>query len=52
MNARCNLHIVVHYGRNTHHVAEGVFKASARALRMALESDPRLGDVPSTKGTL
>lgn len=51
-NARCNLHIQIHYGRNTHHVAEGVFKASARALRMALESDPRMPGVPSTKGTL
>ena len=51
-NALCNLHVNLHYGRNTHHVAEGAFKATARALRMALESDPRLTDVPSTKGTL
>ncbi|MBN1909189.1 MAG: imidazoleglycerol-phosphate dehydratase HisB [Pirellulales bacterium] len=51
-NALCNLHVNLHYGRNTHHVAEGVFKATARALRMAVESDPRLTDVPSTKGTL
>jgi imidazoleglycerol-phosphate dehydratase len=51
-HALCNLHITVHYGRNTHHVAEGVFKATARALRMAVESDPRITGVPSTKGTL
>jgi imidazoleglycerol-phosphate dehydratase len=51
-SARCNLHVLVHYGRNTHHVAEGVFKATARALRMAVDDDPRLRDVPSTKGRL
>ncbi len=51
-NALCNLHITVHYGRNSHHIAEGIFKATARALRMAAETDPRMGDVPSTKGTL
>ncbi len=51
-NALCNLHIIVHYGRNTHHVAEAVFKAAARALRMAVERDPRMPDVPSTKGVL
>ncbi|MEL7344094.1 MAG: imidazoleglycerol-phosphate dehydratase, partial [Pseudomonadota bacterium] len=38
---------------NSHHIAEASFKAVARALRMALETDPRAGDaVPSTKGTL
>ncbi len=51
-NALCNLHIIIHYGRNTHHVAEAVFKAAARALRMAVELDPRMPDVPSTKGAL
>lgn len=51
-NALCNLHIQIHYGRNTHHMAEGVFKATARALRMALEPDARMGGIPSTKGTL
>ena len=51
-NALCNLHVVVHYGRNSHHVAEGIFKATARALRMAVQQDPRMTDVPSTKGTL
>jgi imidazoleglycerol-phosphate dehydratase len=51
-NALCNLHIAVPYGRNSHHIAEAIFKATARALRMAVESDPRLRGVPSTKGTL
>lgn len=51
-NALCNLHVLVHYGRNSHHIAEAVFKAAARALRMAVESDPRSPGVPSTKGTL
>jgi imidazoleglycerol-phosphate dehydratase len=51
-NALCNLHILVHYGRNSHHISEAIFKASARALRMAFESDPRMPGVPSTKGTL
>lgn len=51
-NALCNLHILVHYGRNSHHISEAIFKASARALRMAAEADPRMSGVPSTKGTL
>jgi imidazoleglycerol-phosphate dehydratase len=51
-NALCNLHVLVHYGRNSHHVAEAIFKSAARALRMAVEADPRLTGVPSTKGTL
>ncbi len=51
-NALCNLHVVVHHGRNSHHIAEGVFKATARAIRMAAEADPRISEVPSTKGTL
>lgn len=51
-NALCNLHVLLHYGRNSHHIAEGIFKATARALRMALEEDPRIQGVPSTKGTL
>ena len=52
MNAQCNLHVQIHYGANSHHIAEAIFKATARALRMAAESDPRLKGVPSTKGTL
>jgi imidazoleglycerol-phosphate dehydratase len=51
-NALCNLHILVHYGRNSHHISEAIFKATARALRMATESDPRMTGVPSTKGSL
>ena len=51
-NLLCNLHIIVHYGRNSHHVSEAIFKSMARALRMALESDARTRGVPSTKGTL
>jgi imidazoleglycerol-phosphate dehydratase len=51
-NALCNLHILVHYGRNSHHISEAIFKASARALRMAIETDPQMRGVPSTKGTL
>jgi imidazoleglycerol-phosphate dehydratase len=51
-NALCNLHILVHYGRNSHHISEAIFKAAARALRMAVETDPRMSGVPSTKGTL
>lgn len=51
--AQCNLHIELAYGRNTHHMIEAIFKASARALRQAVELDPRnAGMVPSTKGTL
>lgn len=51
-NALCNLHIIVHHGRNSHHIAEAIFKATARSLRMAVEPDPQLPGVPSTKGTL
>jgi imidazoleglycerol-phosphate dehydratase len=51
-NALMNLHVVLHHGRNSHHIAEAVFKSTARALRMAIEPDPRMPGVPSTKGTL
>jgi imidazoleglycerol-phosphate dehydratase len=51
-NALANLHILVHYGRNSHHIAEAIFKAAARALRIAASPDPRIAGVPSTKGTL
>jgi imidazoleglycerol-phosphate dehydratase len=51
--ARMNLHVSLAYGTNNHHIAEAVFKATARALRQAVSPDPRLGDaVPSTKGSL
>jgi imidazoleglycerol-phosphate dehydratase len=46
------LHVVLHHGRNTHHIVEGIFKACARALRAAVEPDPRAAGVPSTKGVL
>jgi len=53
MNALVTLHVTQKAGSNAHHVAEGCFKALARALRMAVEADPRAGDaVPSTKGSL
>ncbi len=51
-NALCNWHVLLHHGRNSHHISEAIFKAAARALRMAVEPDPRIVGVPSTKGTL
>jgi len=49
----CNLHMRLEYGDEPHHVAEAMFKAFARALRMAVEVDPRAGGaIPSTKGKL
>lgn len=52
-NAKINLYIKVEYGRNDHHKIEGIFKATARALRMAIAIDERAIDaVPSTKGIL
>lgn len=51
--AQCNLHVVKHEGEILHHVVEVSFKALARALRIAVEIDPRItGVIPSTKGTL
>ena len=47
-----NLHVLCHYGRNSHHMIEAVFKATARALRQAVERDPRVSGVPSSKGVL
>src|SRR5207245_621069 len=47
-----NLHVICHHGRNTHHIVEAIFKATARALRQAVEIDPRMTGVPSTKGVL
>jgi len=51
-NVLCNLHVILHHGRNSHHISEAIFKATARALRMAVERDSRVPGVPSTKGTL
>jgi imidazoleglycerol-phosphate dehydratase len=50
--ARFNLHIDCLRGRNTHHILEGTFKATARALRQAVGRDPRITGVLSTKGAL
>lgn len=53
MNAGVTLHVENFYGDNNHHIAESAFKALARALRDAVEIDPRAADrIPSTKGTL
>jgi len=52
LNADITLHINVLDGRDPHHIAESEFKAFARALRKAVESDPRVVGVPSTKGSL
>ncbi len=49
---RCNLHLAVLYGDNTHHQVEALFKSAARALRMAVRRDASASAVPSTKGTL
>jgi imidazoleglycerol-phosphate dehydratase len=51
-NAKANLHINLQYGTNNHHIAEAIFKATAKALRQAVSQDPRNNDVPSTKGSL
>lgn len=51
-NARIALHVRVLYGRDPHHITEAQYKAVARALRQAVEPDPRVSGVPSTKGAL
>src|SRR5215204_1386253 len=50
--AKFNLHVDCLRGRNTHHMLEGTFKASARALRQAVERNSRITGIPSTKGSL
>jgi len=50
--AKFNLHIDCLRGRNTHHILEGTFKSSARALRQAVERNSRVTGIPSTKGSL
>lgn len=51
-NSRTTLHVNCRYGRDPHHITEAEFKAVARAMRQATESDPRVHGVPSTKGSL
>ena len=46
------IHVRVLSGRNAHHIAEAIFKALGRALRQAVEIDPRRQGIPSTKGTI
>ncbi|MCM2982078.1 imidazoleglycerol-phosphate dehydratase [Niallia circulans] len=52
LEARMNLHVILHYGKNTHHMIEAIFKAMARALDEATTIDPRIKGIPSTKGML
>ena len=52
LNAGITVHVTVLDGRDPHHIAEAEFKAFARAMRKALELDPRVDGVPSTKGAL
>ena len=52
MHAAANVHVEILYGRDAHHMAEGVFKALGRALDTATQVDPRVSGVPSTKGVL
>ncbi|MDO4527700.1 MAG: imidazoleglycerol-phosphate dehydratase HisB [bacterium] len=51
-HAKMNLHVIQPYGAEVHHAYEAVFKGLARALRMALEDDPRETGIPSSKGKL
>lgn len=52
VHGRMNLHVILHQGRNTHHIAEAIFKGLARSIRVAAELDPRREGIPSTKGSL
>jgi imidazoleglycerol-phosphate dehydratase len=52
LEGRLNLHVRLPAGKNDHHKAEAVFKALAKALMDATRIDPRISDIPSTKGTL
>ena len=52
LNSRITLHVICHHGRDPHHITEAEYKAVARALREAVEPDPRVSGVPSTKGAL
>lgn len=52
MNAGMTLHVRLLSGKNSHHIAEAIFKALGRALRQAVAADPRRAEIPSTKGVL
>src|SRR5262245_9371663 len=52
VHARMNFHVLLHHGSNNHHIAEAIFKAAARSLATALQIDPRIRGVLSTKGKL
>ena len=51
-NAGLDLHVELRYGKSPHHVVEAIFKGTARALRQALERDPRQPGLPTVKGAL
>lgn len=51
-NAKANVHVIVEYGENRHHLVEAMFKGLARALDQATALDPRRSGIPSTKGML
>jgi imidazoleglycerol-phosphate dehydratase len=51
-NAGIDLHVELCYGKNPHHVVEAIFKGLARALRAAVEPDPRMRGLPTVKGAL
>jgi imidazoleglycerol-phosphate dehydratase len=51
-NAGIDLHVELRYGKSPHHVVEAVFKGLARALRVAVERDPRVKGLPTVKGAL
>ncbi|MBA4603228.1 imidazoleglycerol-phosphate dehydratase HisB [Thermoactinomyces sp. AMNI-1] len=52
LEARITLHVILHYGQNTHHMIEACFKALGRALDEAVQADPRVQGIPSSKGVL
>ncbi len=52
VHAAANVHVEVLYGRDAHHMAEAIFKGLARAIEQAVQRDPRVQGIPSTKGVL
>ena len=51
-NGGLDLHVELRYGKGPHHALEAIFKGTARALRTALEQDPRTKGLPTVKGAL